>query len=386
MICVFDVIEGPARGKRFWMRQDQRMEIGRISTADISIPADHHMSRHHMIVEATVESFRVRDVGSANGTFVNNAKISALDLCSGDKIRAGTSTFKVSLISDDTSPHAADGLSLDSSVALQRSVAGSSSAVNLSANLPGNQSAKISAVDEPQVSPPIRSVQMSNLVDLGSLPGDSEDTQKLYSVARILDSVAKVSGSAAVSASSSSNSSSAVLDACGTELQSATWVADYFAPTKVPQLFHQVKAFDDREFDLADLLQLLDGEYRLTAVLNTAHSGHFALEVIEDWRKLSRVMDLSPKLCLLTSDGSHEFWSMIRDSLRREALIVFGSFEPLKNEWLEHVADLLRSPTTLSELLSGSTEALRNELLDQAAFILFEQDRRGQLGLLARNR
>ena len=354
------------------------MEIGRISTADISIPADHHMSRHHLIVEATVESFRVRDVGSANGTFVNNAKISALDLCSGDKIRAGTSTFKVSLISDDTSPHAADGLALDSSVALQRSVARSESPLSLPANL--------SAVDGSEVSPPIRSVQMSNRADLGSLPGDSEDTQKLYSVARILDSVAKISGSTAAKASSSSNSSSAVLDACGTELQSATWVADYFAPTKVPQLFHQVKAFDDREFDLADLLQLLDGEYRLTAVLNTAHIGHFALEVIEDWRKLSRVMELSPKLCLLTSDGSHEFWSMIRDSLRREALIVFGSFEPLKNEWLEHVADLLRSPTTLSEILSGSTDALRSELLDQAAFVLFEQDKSGQLGLLARNR
>ncbi len=110
MICVFDVIEGPARGKRFWLRQDQRIEIGRISTADFAVPADHHMSRHHMIVEATVNSFRVRDVGSVNGTFVNNAKVTALDLRSGDRIRAGLSMFEVSLIDDDASPHARDGL------------------------------------------------------------------------------------------------------------------------------------------------------------------------------------------------------------------------------------------------------------------------------------
>ena len=166
-------------------------------------------------------------------------------------------------------------------------------------------------------------------------------------------------------------------------MQSATWIADYFVPTKVPQLFEQTRHFDD-EFDLVDLLRFLDGEYRLSVILNTNHLGHFAQEVVEESRKLSRVMELSPKLCLLSSDGSHEFWSMIRDSLRREALIVFGSFEPLTQEWLTHIADLLISPSMLNELLIGSTEPLRAELLEQAAFVLFERDHHGLLSLLAR--
>lgn len=376
MICVFDVIEGPARGKRFWLRQDERVEIGRISTADFSVPADHHMSRHHLIVEATVESFRVRDVGSANGTFVNDARVAALQLCSGDKIRAGSSTFKVSLIADDASPHAADGLSLDSSVAVKR--ASASVAQRAEANFePDFQSGG-------NVAAPQRSVQIAQPVaDL--LASDEEVTQKLYSVDRLLDSVAKLSNSASVSsATAGGRSHFSNVDDRATELQSSTWVADYFEPTKVPQLFQQVEDLAARDIDLVDLLQMLDSEYRLTVVVNTKLLDTAAMKVIDNWRKLSRVMDLSPKLCLLTSDGSDQFWSLIHDSLRHEAIIVFGSYEPLKTAWLQHVADLLLSPTALNELLIGSTESLRAELLDQAAFVMFEQDRLGRLVLLAR--
>ena len=378
MICVFDVIEGPARGKRFWLRQDERVEIGRISTADFSVPADHHMSRHHMIVEATVESFRVRDVGSANGTFVNDAKVAALQLCSGDTIRAGSSKFKVSLIEDDASPHAADGLSLDSSVSTKRS----------NALLEKHTATKFEADFESSgsVAAPQRSLQIAQPLVAEFLASDEEATQKLYSVDRLLDSVAKLSNSSNLnSVSAGSRSHLSNVDDRSTELQSQTWIADFFEPTQVPQLFQQVQNVADRETDLVDLLQMLDSEFRLTVVVNTKLLDTTALQVIDDWRKLSRVMDLSPKLSLLTSDGSDQFWSLIQNSIRREALIVFGSYEPLKHAWLQHVADLLLSPTALSELLKGSTESLRAELLDQAAFVLLEQDKSGRLVLLARN-
>ncbi len=399
MICVFDVIEGPARGKRFWLRQGQRIEIGRISTADFSIPADHHMSRHHLIVEATVGAFRVRDVGSANGTFVNDSKVSALELCSGDKIRAGASTFAVSLISDDTSPHAADGLFLDTSDYRERSVsnlAASNHAVSKQAD----------SMHTERVPVPQRSVQISKTPELAeqlqhlSSSADFEETQKLYSVSSLVNSVAKLSsstdgsygsngsvdsgGAGAGSESANARSRLSSLDGEATELRAATWVNDFFAPTKVPQLFHETKNFADRDMDLIDLLQTLDEQYRLSVMLNVSQLGGFAVEVLESWRSLSRVLELSPKLCLLTSDGSSEFWTLVRNSLRREAVIVFGSHEPLQKEWLHRVLDLLLSPTTLSDFLNTSTEHLRNELLDQADFILFEQDANGRLALLAR--
>ena len=339
------------------MRQDQRMEIGRISTADFSISADHHMSRHHLIVEATVNSFRVRDVGSANGTFVNNAKVSLLELCSGDKIRAGSSTFEVSLIADSESPHARDGLALDNEVTNRRSAVASSGSVSVAA---------------PQVA-----AQKSQPRQVIVLDADFEETKRLYSN-RISDSVSK---SASGSRSRSKHSS---VDARATELQSDSWWLDFFATTKVPHVFQEAADFESHEIDLAGLLQMLDTKFRISIVLNLAQLGRFALEVIDEWRQLSRVLDVSSKLCLITSDDSAEFWTLVRNSLRRDAIIVFGSQAPLKLEWLQHMSDWLGSPTTLSELLKSSDEHMRNELLEQSEFIVFEQDSSGKLGLLVR--
>jgi pSer/pThr/pTyr-binding forkhead associated (FHA) protein len=357
MICVFDIIEGPARGKRFWMRQDQTMEIGRLSTADFSIPADHHMSRHHLIVEATVDSFRVRDVGSANGTFVNNARVLALELCSGDKIRAGSSTFEVSLIPDSESPHARDGLALDVGVTDKRSSVASSGSVSVAA---------------PQATSP-KSLPRQVI----ALDADDEETKRPYSNC-ISKSVSK-----SPSGSTSGLNYSRV-DRHVTELQSSAWWLDYFAPTKVPHVFHEAVDFENRVMDLAGLLQMLDTEFRISAVLNVEQLGRFALEVIDEWHQLSRVLDVSSKLCLISSDGSAEFWTLVRNTMRREAVIVFGSHAPLKLEWLQHMSDLLQSPTILNELLSSSTEYLRDELLEQAEFVVFEQDASGALGLLVR--
>ena len=88
MICVLEVIEGPAKGKRIWIKENQCIEIGRVSTADFAIPADLHMSRRHLLFESNLDGFRVRDIGSANGTFLNNARILVENLTTGDIVRA----------------------------------------------------------------------------------------------------------------------------------------------------------------------------------------------------------------------------------------------------------------------------------------------------------
>ncbi|MEM8734861.1 MAG: FHA domain-containing protein [Planctomycetota bacterium] len=104
MICVFDVVEGPAKGKRFWIRLNEKFEVGRISTADFSVPQDLQMSRHHLILEGRLTGFQVRDAGSTNGTFVNDAKIRSIELCDGDRIRAGDSIFDVSVLQTAAPP------------------------------------------------------------------------------------------------------------------------------------------------------------------------------------------------------------------------------------------------------------------------------------------
>ena len=97
MICILKVIDGPAQGAQLWISRNQCLVIGRRSTADFSVPTDPHMSRNHLFVEGNESSFRVRDAGSSNGTFVNNAPVAVAQLCSGDLIRAGKSVFQVTL-------------------------------------------------------------------------------------------------------------------------------------------------------------------------------------------------------------------------------------------------------------------------------------------------
>src|SRR5688572_3701351 len=48
--------------------------IGRAPECDISVPAD-EMSRRHALVKPTPDGLQVEDLGSSNGTFINNKKV-----------------------------------------------------------------------------------------------------------------------------------------------------------------------------------------------------------------------------------------------------------------------------------------------------------------------
>jgi transcriptional regulator with GAF, ATPase, and Fis domain len=68
------------------------MTIGRDSGSQLSIP-DHLMSRRHCAVEPASGRYTLRDLGSANGTFVNGIPIRERVLAHGDRIRAGDSVL-----------------------------------------------------------------------------------------------------------------------------------------------------------------------------------------------------------------------------------------------------------------------------------------------------
>jgi len=68
------------------------MTIGRDSASQLSIP-DHLISRRHCAVEPASGRYTLRDLGSANGTFVNGIPIRERVLEHGDRIRAGDSVL-----------------------------------------------------------------------------------------------------------------------------------------------------------------------------------------------------------------------------------------------------------------------------------------------------
>ena len=68
----------------------ERIAVGRSSAAELCFPEDAGLSRQHFAFEPEGEDWTVQDLGSKNGTFVNNIPLKArLILKPGDRITAG---------------------------------------------------------------------------------------------------------------------------------------------------------------------------------------------------------------------------------------------------------------------------------------------------------
>ena len=69
--------------------------IGRVPDNDIVVP---HLSvsRHHAELHATPGGYRIVDLGSHNGTFVNEQRVTAATLAEGDTVGFGDTTFRLS--------------------------------------------------------------------------------------------------------------------------------------------------------------------------------------------------------------------------------------------------------------------------------------------------
>ena len=68
----------------------ERLSIGRSSAADLCFPEDAGLSRQHFAFEGQGDEWTVQDLGSKNGTFVNNIPLKArLVLKPGDRVTAG---------------------------------------------------------------------------------------------------------------------------------------------------------------------------------------------------------------------------------------------------------------------------------------------------------
>ncbi|MHC5038423.1 MAG: FHA domain-containing protein, partial [Planctomycetota bacterium] len=87
-------------GKRFeYHIPEGNMIVGRDRQADVAI-FDNNISRHHITVIRRDTMVMIRDLGSRNGTFVNNTRITEAELKPGDIVRLGN----LSLFFDDGSP------------------------------------------------------------------------------------------------------------------------------------------------------------------------------------------------------------------------------------------------------------------------------------------
>ena len=86
MACLF-VIQGRDQGKRFDLDAPV-IGVGREATNAIRLH-DVEVSRRHAQVVQTDEAFKLVDLGSSNGTFVNEQQIDQHVLQSGDRVQVG---------------------------------------------------------------------------------------------------------------------------------------------------------------------------------------------------------------------------------------------------------------------------------------------------------
>lgn len=74
--------------------QSPEIKIGRSSHCDLIFPGT-HLSREHALLTVSNESVQVRDLGSANGTFINDIRIDEGTLYSGDHLRLDVYSFRI---------------------------------------------------------------------------------------------------------------------------------------------------------------------------------------------------------------------------------------------------------------------------------------------------
>ena len=89
------VLEGPLKGRLFEFERHDTFIVGRSRFVHCPMPEDMALSRDHFMIEINPPQCELRDLGSTNGTYVNNIRVDRARLVSGDVIAAGQSVFRV---------------------------------------------------------------------------------------------------------------------------------------------------------------------------------------------------------------------------------------------------------------------------------------------------
>ena len=89
------VVAGDDAGSEFVIDRAQTT-IGRGRSVDVCFQ-DEALSSEHAAIEFTGDGFRLRDLGSMNGTLLNGGDVKAGDLKHGDRFQLGTHVFQLIL-------------------------------------------------------------------------------------------------------------------------------------------------------------------------------------------------------------------------------------------------------------------------------------------------
>ncbi len=95
------VADGKLRGRTHLLPRRGVFAIGRAQTNDVVVEDDSEISRHHCRILSDESGYRIEDLCSFNGTFVDGEKIASVGLVSGSRIHVGRTHF-VLVLPDET--------------------------------------------------------------------------------------------------------------------------------------------------------------------------------------------------------------------------------------------------------------------------------------------
>jgi len=98
---VLEIVDGPAAGKVFTFRRHDTFLLGRSESSSLCLDDDLVVSRNHLQIEIDPPRCFVRDLKSANGTFVNGERIDERWLENGDTISGGKTCIRVRIEETD---------------------------------------------------------------------------------------------------------------------------------------------------------------------------------------------------------------------------------------------------------------------------------------------
>ena len=94
--AILTVTAGPDLGFKFRIKGNEITRIGRETDNDVVLD-DPATSRHHAQIEFRDGKYVLTDLGSANGTLVNNQRITAQALADGDAMKFGQNVIVIAI-------------------------------------------------------------------------------------------------------------------------------------------------------------------------------------------------------------------------------------------------------------------------------------------------
>jgi len=365
MICVLKVIAGPAAGMKCWLKRDQRLTIGRLNCCDFSVAADTHMSRNHLIVEGLDSGFRLRDVGSSNGTYVNELPISVVELCNGDHIKAGTSVFEVIFALGDTAP--AESL--------------------LSTELDDHVPTRILGSDSLKAFSEEDTLRYELESDMRTLnPGQAwgavaRGTERLKSAA---PSDPATMGKVTLGERSKANAAEVAHPSAAAntlEASLSAFLSEFLAPVDGVLWKQARKSQSTSTTEVVDKLTRANWPATYSLILNRSQLAAQQRNALDYAISIGQARQLTTTLFLLEHSTASVVLEFYKHCLTKDAALCIVSSLSLRNAWVEQAIDLISYPSMFSELMRKSPSRAE-EFVRDVHFVLFEPHANGELHLL----